>query len=84
MIIEMQPMCDLGETSFLQAVHMLGSVPFHEVTLYAPLTQRETARQLQGKFGFELHLVPAIILKTKVAWCIWFQGRMVWSPGVTY
>ena len=55
--------CDLSEAGIEEACMMLGGVQACELHLFCAYENRIVARQLQGKFGFALSLVPAIILR---------------------
>lgn len=73
--------CDLAGTMLIQASNMLGNIPLSDLTVCCSLENRHEARKLQGQFGFELVLVPEIVLITRDTWSASFQGRTIWSRG---
>jgi hypothetical protein len=80
--IRLQTQVDLCETALECAAQELGGVNLSNVTLYCCVCDRVTARQLQGKHGFALVLVPVTMLKQKGFWLIDHPRGQVYSEGV--
>lgn len=80
--IQMPTPCDLSLTALEVAAHMIGSPVMSDCEVYACVYSRLHARQLQGRLGFELHLIPNELMKAHGAWCLVHGSDHVWSQGV--
>lgn len=73
--------CNLSETSLETAALALGGVRLHELTVTCGYWNRVVAQKLQGRFGFDLVLVPDCMLKTPYAWGVEHPRGVVWTEG---